>query len=217
MSKTKSRDLEATEISFSYDDHVKQEMASMGFSEPSWRLVSDNESYVVTDCGRMFSMRTIQRSRTGNIVQKHRTRELNFSTDRNGYKTARIMVSGRKIHAKVHRLVAKAFIANDDNKPAVNHRNGLKLDNCAANLEWVTPRENLHHAIRTGLWTGEMVSRGIVKKVHRCDYLTIYILHRELGIGRAALAKSNNCSRQTIDSVIMRAEKAVSAAYQQVS
>lgn len=73
-----------------------------------------------------------------------------------GYKTSgnyiTVDFSGVGVFS-AHRLVAQAFLPNPENKPEVNHKNGIKSDNRVNNLEWSTPVENMQHAISTGLKT----------------------------------------------------------------
>lgn len=49
----------------------------------------------------------------------------------------------------IHRVVALHFVDNPDNKPYVNHKNGIKWDNRAINFEWVTKSENALHLFNT--------------------------------------------------------------------
>lgn len=68
--------------------------------------------------------------------------------------TGYMVVSLGKPHRKqfrVHVLVATAFIENKNGKLVVNHIDGDKSNNRVDNLEWVTSKENVQHAIKTGL------------------------------------------------------------------
>lgn len=57
-----------------------------------------------------------------------------------------VNLSGKSL--AVHRILAKVFIDNPDNKPEVNHKNGIRTDYRLENLEWVTREENQQHSWR---------------------------------------------------------------------
>lgn len=84
-----------------------------------------------------------------------RKRFLKPHTNKLGYNTVSLWSSQTNRNTRtVHRLIAKTFIPNPDNKPFVNHIDGNKTNNSVSNLEWVTPIENSQHASRAGLLDG---------------------------------------------------------------
>jgi hypothetical protein len=142
-------------------------------SHEEWKPIERvNGVYSVSDKGR------VRNNRTGKILKPIKTTK--------GYVKVNLRVDGREINIQVHRLVAIAFIPNPENKPEVNHKNGIHDDNRLSNLEWVTQEENLRHAYDTGLvkhkdkrYAGYL--HGLWKKRHKnnmCsewqDYLTFY-------------------------------------------
>jgi len=73
-----------------------------------------------------------------------------------------------------HRIIAKAFIPNPNNLPFINHKDGNKLNNSIANLEWCTPRENIAHAAKTGLMKWRRGVDTYKAKLNNKQVLEIY-------------------------------------------
>ena len=85
------------------------------------------------------------------IQHGKRNKTLAKRIDRGGYQTVRLNKDGITSTHFIHRLIAAAYIPNPDNKPNINHINGIKTDNKIENLDWCTHAENIRHAYGSGL------------------------------------------------------------------
>lgn len=85
--------------------------------------------------GRVYS--SYKRNWIGRIVKT--------AIEKRWYETLVLQKTNKRYATFVHRCVALAFIPNPENKPTVNHKNGIKWDNRVENLEWNTVSENVQH------------------------------------------------------------------------
>lgn len=61
-----------------------------------------------------------------------------------GYVMVDLHFNNKHKRIMIHRLVAQAFIPNQDNKPQVNHIDEDKTNNNVNNLNWMTNKENIN-------------------------------------------------------------------------
>lgn len=107
-----------------------------------WLPVIDFETfYEVNELGEVRSVQSNQRYRPN---QKSVTLKQHIS--KYGYCQVTLTINGIRSLKRVNRLVAQAFIENPENKPCVNHKDGVKTNNKKSNLEWATYSENENHS-----------------------------------------------------------------------
>jgi hypothetical protein len=113
-----------------------------------FKKITGYESYTIYKDGRIYSELS--------------KRFIKGSYDFYGYKNIKLYKNEIPKAFKIHQLIAIAFIPNPDNKPNINHINGIKDDNRIENLEWCTQKENIQHAWNTGL---NKTSNKVIKNI----------------------------------------------------
>lgn len=119
-----------------------------------WRDIPDLPGYQASSDGQIRSVDRIVRyvHRYGGLQDfKYKGRVLKTVLDKaTGY---RGLILLKKKKYAVHRLVASVFLSKKPfDEAQINHKNGIKSDNRSCNLEWVSPKENIKHAIDNGLF-----------------------------------------------------------------
>lgn len=137
-----------------------KEFTDTELANEQWRDIDGYDGmYQVSDIGRVRSRKSGE------------WRVLSASKNNSGYLIVQLSKDGKKKHFLVHRLVAQAFIPNDDEtKNQINHRNEVKTDNIVSNLEYCTAQYNMNY---NGLyWRRKNYKRHKLKDMYRPDLST---------------------------------------------
>ena len=119
-----------------------------------WKDIKGYEGlYQVSNLGRIKSF---------NYWNQGKIRILKLRFHKEGYLIVSLNKNTKTKIKFVHRLIAEAFIPNPENKPEIDHINGIRDDNRIENLRWVTRKENMNNEL-----TKQRCKKSNVKKV-RC-------------------------------------------------
>lgn len=150
----------------------------------TWKEIPGYEGlYEASDKGNVRSLPRKIRSygklkKVGDLSEKeiyhhNPSKVLSQSESSDGYMRCILSINGKKKMARVHRLVAKAFVDNENNNPVVNHIDENKKNNTPENLEWVTVAQNNAYGTRMDR---VYKSKGYLdnveklkKKISKCD------------------------------------------------
>ena len=170
-----------------------------------WKDIKGYEGiYQVSNLGNIKSLsRFMER---GKFTHFSKEVIMNGQLDKDGYNVFMLTLNRKQKLLKGHRLVAEAFILNPENKPQVNHINGIKTDNTIKNLEWNTNSENQLHSYKIGT-SKKGAEHGRARKVLDLQtgifYDTIQEAAFTYGINNNNLSRYLNGSRPNKSNLIL--------------
>jgi hypothetical protein len=124
----------------------------LNHTEENWKTIEDFPNYEVSNLGRI---RRLTGRLSGHIISQIPNRP-------GGY--LHVVLYNKKYKSRyVHRLVATAFHGNCPAQHECNHIDGIRTNNRADNLEWVTSKKNKTHAIEMGLMNNKGSRHGVAK------------------------------------------------------
>ncbi len=141
-----------------------------------WRVYYGyNDRYEVSNLGRVKAHPFRRGSKT--IILKGKI-------DKFGYRKVDFSINRKFKTLFVHQLVGILFIENPESKPFINHINGVKTDNRVVNLEWCTCKENINHAVQSGLWSRKTITTSDTADTIRDmrNSLSIREISKEVGV-----------------------------------
>ena len=172
-----------------------------------WKPIKKfNGEYLVSNTGKIKSVDSIITRKNGWLYTR-RGKVLKPAINPCGYYAGAISEMGVLVSYLLHRIVAEEFVLNSRNLPEVNHKDGIKTNNNANNLEWVSHSENIQHAFDNGLIKPKVGSLNGMAKLNEEQVREIRAVAAACGsryYGRKALSEKYGVSECTIKEVVTR-------------
>lgn len=140
------------------------------------------EYWTTNQTGKRFKYTRFQKE---NVLKKR--------LDKGGYEVVVLSTKGKMITAKVHRLVAEAFLKNPYKFKTVNHKDENKINNNVENLEWCTVAYNNSYGSRAEKYKHIKVYD---KEKLIYDFNSLRSASKFLGVDRKTILKFVNNSPQ---------------------
>ncbi len=164
-----------------------------------WKDIIGYEGlYQISNLGRIKSLPRIRNIRYRPYMTKERI--LTPTIGNNGYCYIMFQLNSVPKRYLVHRLFAIHFIPNPENKPQINHKNGIKHDNIPTNLEWCTSAENIRHSYVNGLQKPIKGEKSHNSKLKESDVLNIKEMINE-GEKQSDIARIYNVTQSHISDI----------------
>lgn len=142
------------------------------------------------------------------VSNKGRVKSLNYHNTKKekilkpiigkGYKRVRLYKNKTSKLYAVHRLVANAFLPNQQNLPCVNHKDECRTNNVVSNLEWCTQKYNCNYG--TGIERSSKARSKQVGAFKNCELVFTFSSTREAeiqGFKQGAVASCCRGERKT--------------------
>lgn len=132
-------------------------------------------------------------NKEGKVIQQFTKREIKDHIHKKGYHYFNLspdLVNNTATTIGRHRIFALVFLdySEDVDEMEVNHENGIPGDDRLNNLEWVTKKQNIIHAFKTGLRSD---NKTVIVKNHNTGeiskYFSAHECERALGLTRSVV------------------------------
>lgn len=117
--------------------------------------IENYENYVINDSGDCLQTVWSVKSK----------KYLRPAISSNGYYTVNLCKDGKTKSRTLHSLIAEAFIPNLEEKPCIDHINGIRTDNRVENLRWCSYQENNRNPIYIARKTSQKRSEETKNKM----------------------------------------------------